>query len=119
MIPVAMRFDVNTWDLELGVSGDLDPTSTMAEYVAQTVANEWRLFKNDAYYFPQEGIPYFENVLGQRPPQALVEAYLITAARSVYGVDEVEIVDYVFDKRLISATGHIWTTDGSEIDVVV
>ena len=49
------------WDLFVDTKGDLSVTDkTSKNYaIAQNVANAFRLFTNDAYYFTDEGIPHF------------------------------------------------------------
>ena len=46
------------WDLHVNNAGNLE-TTEYAQGIAQNVANAFRLFTNDAYYFTERGIPHF------------------------------------------------------------
>ena len=88
-----------------------------ARYCAQTVANSCRMFRDDAYFFPQEGVPYFENVLGKKPPQSLVYAYLREAGFLVPLVRQLNILNYKQANRVITGQIRITTENGSVEDV--
>lgn len=92
-----------------------------AKYAAQTVANSVRQFVNDAYYFKNEGLPYFENVLGEKPPQALVEAYIRQRAEIVPLTTAIEILQYNYDSasRVISGDIRVYTVNGGVHDVSI
>lgn len=114
-----MRLNWETWDLELDATGMLSPISSEPEYCAQTVANACRMFRDDAYFYKDEGIPYFENVLGRKPPQSLVEAYLREAAMNVPLVKKIHILDYERKDRVITGQIRIFTENGSKADVSI
>lgn len=53
-----------TWDLELTADGDI--AYAKAPYsTAQSVANAIRLFEGELYYDTEQGVPYFDEVLGR------------------------------------------------------
>lgn len=112
-----MRLDWNTWDLELDRLGNLSAISDETEYCAQSAANYVRLFVNDAYYFADEGIPYFETVLGRKPPKSLVEAYVRRETLAVPLVANCRVLDYAQNDRTASANIEINTRNGSTTHV--
>lgn len=118
-----LKLDWNTWDVELDESGNLgvfDTNNSVEEklkYVAQTVANAVRLFKNDAYFFKDEGIPHFEEILGFEPPPSLVQEHLKNAALSVPLVKSVDIIEYLWKDRTVSGIIRVFTISGEQTDV--
>ncbi len=84
--PVDMFFPA--WDLTLDSSGRI-ALSRGAEATAQNVANEARLFTNDAYFIQDQGIPHFVIDLGQRLTSSVVRSYLHLAAIKVADVREI------------------------------
>jgi hypothetical protein len=54
--------------------------------VAQDSASAVRTFKGEVYYDTTVGVPYFQQILGKRPPLALVKAEVSAAALTVPGV---------------------------------
>lgn len=124
-----LPLDWDTWDLTLSPARMWEAVSSAekdkdtganvgeAKYCAQTVANACRMFRNDAYFFKDEGIPYFENVLGHKPPRALVEEYWREAAMNVPLVRLVSIIDYERSNRRIGGQIRIYTENGSQKDV--
>lgn len=124
-LPLSWDPDKNYWDLILANtrnweaidSAEVDPDTGArtgeAKYCAQTVANSCRMFRNDAYFFPGEGVPYFENVLGRKPPQSLVHAYLREAAFLVPLVRDIRILNYKQTNRIVTGEIRITTENGS------
>ena len=59
------------WDITLTQSGRM--AVALGDYAtAQNVANECRLFTNDACFDQQRGIPYFLLALGQKLPGSVL-----------------------------------------------
>jgi len=76
----------DTWDLALDSTGNIAVASDVYQQ-AQDVASACRTFARDVYYDQAEGIPYFENVLGQYGfPLSLFKMHLEEAAKSIPGV---------------------------------
>ena len=84
------------WDLTLDGTGRIALTED--EYAtAQNVANEARLFTDDAYFIQDKGIPRFLFNLGRRVNSSVLRAYLRRAALCVPDVKEVlavEVLDF-------------------------
>jgi hypothetical protein len=98
------------WDLTLDGVGRIalagDDYAT-----AQNVANEARLFTEDAYFIQDKGIPHFLVDLGQRVNNAVLRSYLRRAALQVPDVKEVLSVEVVgFDPKARTLTGDIHFT---------
>lgn len=128
-LPLSWDTENNYWDLVLSSSRNLDAidSNTLdshtgahtgeAQYCAQTVANSCRMFRNDAYFFPQEGIPYFENVLGKKPPRSLVYAYVREASFRIPLVKNITLLNFNRVDRILSGQIRITTQNGSVEDV--
>lgn len=78
------------WDLHVTDAGNL-PTTTMAQGIAQNVANAFRLFTNDAYYFTDKGIPHFVIELESHPKLNILRSRLKKTALNVAGVVDCKI----------------------------
>ena len=80
-----LLLDTDAWDLTLDSGGNI-ATGTGSYAIAQNVANAVRLFTNDAWYAPDEGIPHFMVELGTLPEQSVVRSRVTQAALGVDGV---------------------------------
>lgn len=103
-----LLLDRSKWDLVLDANGNIaladDPYSR-----AQDVASACRLFKGELWYDTSSGIPYFEDILGKRPPASLIKAKLEEAALTVPGVSSVRVTLQSFENRKLS--GQVLFTD--------
>ncbi len=103
------------WDLQTTMSGGVEVGSgEMA--TAQAVANEARLFTNDAYFQQDQGIPHYIIDLGEKANTSVLRSYLRKAALRVPDVLEVLSVDIVgIDPKTRTLTGDIrFRTIGGE-----
>ena len=73
------------WDITLDAIGRIDVTSGDLA-TAQAVANDARLFTEDAYFVQDQGIPHYAVELGQRLTPDLIRSFLYRAAMRVEGV---------------------------------
>lgn len=92
------------WDLTLNSVGDLEICKG-SYATAQEVANQVRLFTNDAYYNTENGIPHFIIDLGQRPLESLVKSRIRDASLLVdnvadVNVKQVQVVDRVLKGKI-------------------
>jgi hypothetical protein len=105
-----LLLDRTAWDLVLDASGKIalasDPYS-----IAQDVASAIKLFKGELWFDTTKGIPYFQTILGQFPPLAVMRAAVEAAALTVPEVvtAQCQIVSFV-DR---SITGQVLITDSS------
>ena len=100
----------SNWDLCLDKAGRI-AVADGAYATAQNVANECRLFTNDAYFETDRGIPYYLIALGKKLSPSVLRARLRDAALLVEDVDEVtEIVLESLDTETRRVTGEIQFT---------
>lgn len=98
------------WDLCLDEGGNIETVS--GSYgIAQDVANRVRLFTNDAYYYPDRGIPHFVIDLGHKVNNRLVTAEIERAAISVDGVVAAQVIDLQLTKSDDRAVDRTLTGD--------
>jgi len=95
------------WDICLDKSGRIavadGPYAT-----AQAVANECRLFTNDAYFEVDRGIPYYLIALGKKLSPSVLRARLRDAAYLVEDVEDVtDVVLESLDTETRKVTGEI------------
>lgn len=95
-----LYLDPQSWDLSLTTDGDIaiakKPYST-----AQSVANAIRLFEGELYYDTEQGVPYFDEILGQPHSFALFKHRMEEAALRVDGVKDVVVsIQRISDRRL-------------------
>lgn len=103
-----LLLDQSAWDLVTDSAGNI----AMAEppyALAQDVASAVRLFRDELWYAPGRGIPYFEDVLGQLPPPSLLTGYMENAALTVPGVVQVQCIIDPLEAREV--TGQIQFID--------
>jgi len=103
-----LLLDVDTWDLVLDQAGNLalasDPYSQ-----AQDAASAIRLFRGELQYDVNQGIPYWQEILGHLPPLALMKAKFEQAALTVPGViSALCVIDSVANREV---TGQVQITD--------
>lgn len=79
-----LLLDLTYWDLVADASGNIavasDPYS-----VVQDVAAACRTFVGDVWFDTTDGIPYFQNILGQTPSLSYIRAQLVAQALTVPG----------------------------------
>ena len=105
-----LQLDRKIWDVTLDGSGRIALCGE--DYAtAQSVANEARLFTEDAYFIQDQGTPHFVVELGQRVNISVLRAYLRSASLRVPDVKEVLAVNITaFDPKTRTLTGDIQFT---------
>lgn len=97
------------WDITLDSKGDiaLAPQEVNGRPVgdayaqAQDAASAIRLFQGELQYDTEQGIPYWEQILGRLPNVPLMTAYFERAALTVPGVAQARaFIDSVADRRV-------------------
>jgi hypothetical protein len=102
-----LALDPKNWDLRLDTSGHL-ALHAGALAISQNVANQARLFSNDAYFIQDQGIPHFLIDLGRSLNTPLLRSYLRRAALKVPEVKEVlEVEISGFDPETRRLSGKI------------
>lgn len=106
-----LLLDRSDWDLCINAAGNIamasDPYS-----IIQDVASRCRLFLGELYYDTTQGIPYFTQILGKRPPLQLVKNQLVRAAMMVPGVLSARVFITRFEGRELSGQIQIMTRGG-------
>jgi hypothetical protein len=106
----------DTWDLVLDANGNIARASNPYA-IAQDVASAVRLFAKELWYDTRQGIPYFENILGQRPPLQYVKAQVEKAALTVPEVVTAQCLLAGFKGRTLSGQIQIIDKTGASNNV--
>lgn len=109
-----LALSVPDWDLTVDGIGNIatfsdelpDPIG-----LAQDAASAIRLFQGELWFDTTQGIPYFAQVLGQRPSIALMKAYFVKAALTVPGVASAVCYILAISNRAVS--GQVQISDAS------
>jgi hypothetical protein len=103
--------DRTVWDLVVDLSGNIAVADTPYS-LAQDAASAIRTFQGECWYDTTLGVPYWTQILGKSPPPiALIQAKLISAAKTVPGVVSAQCFITSFTDRKIS--GQVQVTDAS------
>lgn len=105
-----LLLDVSTWDLCVDAAGNI--AVAKAPYaVAQNAASAIKLFQGEYFYDTSRGVPYFQRILGKRPPLALARQKFIDAAMTAPEVVSAKCFFSSFTDRKLS--GQVLVTDSS------
>ena len=85
--------------------------------IAQNVANAFRLFTNDAYYFTDEGIPHFLIELRTDAKFNILKSRLKSTAKKIDGVQDCEIKLLKIEDRNLIGVAMLTLKNGDKIDV--
>jgi hypothetical protein len=106
-----LLLDQSAWDLVLDSNGNWAIAN--APYsIAQDVASAVRTFKSECWYDVSQGLPYWQNILGQRPPLSFIRQQIINAAMTVPNVAQVKVTFDGFSNRQLTGQIQIIDTDG-------
>jgi hypothetical protein len=104
------------WDLCLDANGNIAMASEPYA-IAQDVASAVRLFSGELWYDTTQGIPYLENILGQRPPLQYIKAQIEKAALTVPNVVSARCLFATFADRKLTGQIQIIDTSGTTTNV--
>lgn len=76
-----LLLDTVAWDMVLDASGNIAVANPPYQ-LAQDAASAIKLFLGELYYDTTQGVPYFQNILGQSPPLQYIKSKLSAAAMS-------------------------------------
>ena len=99
----------STWDLALDSSANIALASDPYAQ-AQDAASALRTFAGEVFYDTTQGIPYWEQILGHRPPLALMKAKFVDAALTVPGVVSAQVFLTSADRTV---SGQVQITDST------
>ena len=113
-----LLMDVATWDLTIDGSKNI-AMATGAYAIAQDVASAIRTFLGEVWYDTEQGVPYFQQILGQGLSRSFLENALNSAALSVPGVVQAKTVlnDLNVRSRVLTGTVFVIDTTGQELNV--
>lgn len=106
-----LLLDPATWDLLIDANGNVAVASDPYSQV-QDAASAIRLFQGELWYDTSQGIPYFSDVYGKRPPVSLLKARFIAAALTVPGVVSARVFISSISGRRISGQVQIKNQSG-------
>jgi hypothetical protein len=107
----------STWDLLLDANGNI----AMAQEpyaIAQDVASAIKLFAGELYFDSSQGMPYFDQILGHKPPLSFIKAQVEAAALTVPNVVSAKASISQYNNRQISASVEVIDTTGQANNVV-
>lgn len=104
------------WDLHVDASGNL-PQVYDDYAIAQNVANTFRLFTDDAYFFPERGIAHFLIELNKHPLLNVLKVRLRDAALKVEHVTacKIELLNLDPDTRDLSGVALLTLDNAHQI----
>lgn len=108
-----LYLDPDSWDLAVDASRRIALASLPYE-AAQTTANACRLWRGEAPYNNDRGIPYETEILGKNPPIQLMKTWYELETLTVPNVESATIV-LEFDRtsRKLGGQIQITLTDGT------
>lgn len=108
--------DPTAWDLRLDASRSI-AVAAEPYASAQSVANACRLWRGEAPFATNRGVPY-DQILGQQPPQSTVANWYETEALSVPTVaTAVAVLQFDRTSRELGGQIQCTLTDGTVINV--
>jgi hypothetical protein len=113
-----LLLDQTRWDLVLDANGNIAVASDPYA-IAQDVASAVRLFKGEAWFNTDAGVPYFQEVLGQSPPLQLLQSLIEQAALTVPEVVKAVATITSFENRVITGNVQVTTSSGTVIPVTL
>ena len=102
----------------MDMTGNIERTD--GDYAtAQNVANTFRLFTNDAYFFPEKGIAHFLIELNKHPLLNVLKVRLRDAALKIEHVKDckIELLNLDSETRDLSGMARLTLDTGSTIDL--
>lgn len=102
----------DTWDLTLDANRNI-ARATNPYALAQDAASACKTFQGEVFYDTTQGVPYFAEILGKRPPLELLKADYQRAALTVPEVIAARVFISSFEERHVS--GQIQVTDSQRV----
>ena len=108
--------DRSTWDLVLDANGNIAVASEPYS-VAQDAASAIMTFLGECYWDTQIGVPWLQQILGQRPTLALLKAQLAAAAMTVPDVAAAQVFISSFVSRVVSGQVQVTSQSTGQVSV--
>jgi hypothetical protein len=106
-----LLLDTDLWDLMLDADGNI-AQATEPYSLAQDAASAIKTFLGECFWDTTIGIPYQTQILGQRPPIALLKQQLIVAALTVPTVVSAQAFILQFTDRTVVGQVQVVGQDG-------
>lgn len=110
-MPSTLLLDQQTWDLCRDAYGNI-AVAAEPYAIAQDVASAVRTFRGEAWYDTSVGVPYWQDILGKRPPLPLIKKDIVTEARRVFGVQSAQCFITSMKDRVVTGQVQVATADG-------
>lgn len=107
-MPSTLLLDTVAWDLVTDSYGNI-AVAAEPYALAQDSASSIKLFQGELWYDTSQGVPYWEQVLGQAPPLILMKTFFNEAALSVPGVKGAQ--SFIRSVAGRKVTGQVQTKD--------
>ncbi|MBX9596548.1 MAG: hypothetical protein K2X46_19440 [Roseomonas sp.] len=107
-----LLLDTVRWDIIKDAAGNIALASEPYSQ-AQDAASAIRLFRDELWYQPSKGIPYYDLILGKAPPFQLFRQQMQDAALTVPGVTAA--VCYITEVEGRQVRGQVQITDASGV----
>lgn len=111
-----LLLDTSVWDLVLDSSGNIALASPPYA-VAQDVASAMKLFQGELWYDTTQGVPFWQDFLGQNPTSSQIIAAFNAAALTVPGVKTASTVLVSLTNRNLTGQVQFSTSDGTSSTV--
>lgn len=107
----------DNWDITLGGDGRIKTTNG-AYAIAQNASNAVRLFKNDAYFDAQKGVPHFDIELGHSIAAIpVLESKMKEAMLAVDGVSDAVALLEIERDRVVGGNAYVTLTSGENAKI--
>lgn len=114
-----LKLDATTWDLTFDSNGNI-AIADSGYSAAQDVASACLVFTGECYYDNTLGIPWKDEVLGQRPTAGYIARKMESEAKKLTIVDQA-LATVFFDKdtRQVRGVIRITDTDGNQSQAIL
>ena len=108
-------------DNDLAIDADFILTRNLAEQVTQTLQIQLKTLQGEWFLDERVGIPYFTQILGQKPHKLTLLGIFRDAILKVDGVAKINQinVDYEHQSRTVKLNFEVELTDGSKVKIHV
>jgi hypothetical protein len=110
MPPSTLLLDPESWDLLLDAAGNIAVASEPYS-LAQDAASAIKTFLSECYWNTTIGIPWLQQIIGQKPNLTLLKQQLVNAAKTVPDVQSAQVFISSFTNRLM--TGQVQVTSAT------
>lgn len=105
-----LLLDTASWDLTVDASGNIAVAGPPYS-LAQDAASQIKLYLGELFYDVDQGVPYFQEILGKFPSLSYLKAQLVQAAKLVPGVTAAAVFITAVADRNVS--GQVQITDAN------